>query len=84
MGQSPTWEADLFSASKEIPRILWHPKVHNRIHNCLPPVPILSQIDVMHAINPTSCRSILILSFHLRLGLPSGLFPSGFLVIRTS
>ena len=28
--------------------------------------------------HPTSCRSILILSIHLRLGLPSGLFPSGF------
>ena len=27
---------------------------------------------------PTSCRSILILSTHLHLGLPSGLFPSGF------
>ena len=27
---------------------------------------------------PTSGRSILILSTHLRLGLPSGLFPSGF------
>ena len=28
--------------------------------------------------NPTTWRSILILSSHLRLGLPSGLFPSGF------
>ena len=28
--------------------------------------------------HPTSWWSILILSFHLRLGLPSGLFPSGF------
>ena len=28
--------------------------------------------------HPTSWRSILILSVHLRLGLPSGLFPSGF------
>ena len=28
--------------------------------------------------HPTSRRSILILSTHLRLGLPSGLFPSGF------
>ena len=28
--------------------------------------------------HPTSCRSILILSTHLRLGLPSGVFPSGF------
>jgi hypothetical protein len=29
-------------------------------------------------LHPTSWRSILILSTHLRLGLPSGLFPSGF------
>ena len=29
--------------------------------------------------SPTSWRSILILSSHLRLGLPNGLFPSGFL-----
>ena len=28
--------------------------------------------------HPTSCRSILILSTHLRLGLPTGLFPSVF------
>ena len=28
--------------------------------------------------HPTSCRSVLILSTHLRLGLPSGLLPSGF------
>ena len=28
--------------------------------------------------HPTSWRSILILSIHLRLGLPGGLFPSGF------
>ena len=28
--------------------------------------------------HPTSRRSILILTFHLSLGLPSGLFPSGF------
>ena len=30
--------------------------------------------------HPTSWRSILILSTHLRLGLPSGLLPSGFLI----
>ena len=30
--------------------------------------------------HPTSWRSILILSTHLRLGFPSGLFPSGFLI----
>ena len=78
MEQSPSWEANSFSASPEIPRILWNPKVHYRIHMCPPPVPILSQLDPVHTPHPTSWRSILILSSHLRLGFPSGLFPSGF------
>jgi hypothetical protein len=49
--------------------------VHYRVHNSPPLGPILSQIDQIHT---RSLRSILILSSHLRLGLPSGLFPSGF------
>ena len=45
MAQSPSWEANWFAASLEIPRILWNPKVNYRIYKCPPPVPILSQLD---------------------------------------
>jgi hypothetical protein len=38
MEQSPSWEANQFAASQEIPRILWNLKVHYRTHNFPPPV----------------------------------------------
>jgi hypothetical protein len=65
-----------FAASQEIPRILWNPKVHYRIHKCPPPAPIPSPLHPVPHSPPTSWRSLLILSSHLRLGLPNGLFPS--------
>ena len=77
MEQSPSWEANWFSAS-QIPRILWSPKVHYRVHKCPPPVPILSQIHLVCA--PTSH----FLMTHLNIILPSTLgsykwcFLSGF------
>ena len=78
MVQSPSWAADWFAASQEIPRISRNPKVHCRTHKRPPPVSILGQPNPVHI--PTSH----LLEIHpniihpLRLGLPSGLLPSGF------
>jgi len=70
MEQSPSWEANWFSTSQEVPHILWNPKIHYHIHKCTPPVPILSRIDPVHA--PTSH----FLKIHLNSILPSMLGPS--------
>ena len=48
MEQSPSWEANWFSASQKISSILWKPKVNYLIHKCPLPVPILSQLNPVH------------------------------------
>ena len=65
MEHSPSWEDNRFSASQEIPRIVWNPKVHYRLYKWPPLVPVLSQLDPVHT--PTSqCLKI-----HLNIILPS-------------
>jgi len=74
--QSPSWEANRYSASQEIPHIWWNPVVYYRIYKIPPPVPIVSHINTVSAHRHTSWTCILILSSHLSLGLSSGLYPS--------
>ena len=49
---SPSWEANWFAASQEIPRTSRNPKVHYRTHKHPPPVSILGQPNPLHI--PTS------------------------------
>jgi hypothetical protein len=79
MEHSPSWEAISHSDSQKLPRLLRNPKVHYRVHKIPPPVQILSQMNPVHThSHPICLRSILMLLSHVRLGLPTGHFSSGF------
>jgi hypothetical protein len=71
MEQSPSWEANMISATQEIPCNLWNLEAHYHNHKSPPPVPILKPDQSSSYPHPTSWRFILILYSHLCLGLQS-------------
>ena len=78
MEQSPSWEANWFAASQEIPRI-FETRMFLTVLTSARHLSLSWANSIQSPqLPPTSWRSILILSSHLRLGLPNGFFPSDF------
>ena len=79
MEQRPSWSANRFSAVQKFSTLYGNPESSlSRLQEpvtCPYPEPDQSS---SYAVHRTSWRSVLILSSHLCLPIPSGLFPSGF------
>jgi hypothetical protein len=75
MDHRPSWEANRFWTSQEIPRISWNPNLHYRITRARHLYLSWARPIQVKLPRSTSSKFLLSLSSHLRLGLPSGLFP---------
>jgi hypothetical protein len=73
MSLSSPWQVTGCAAIQELLSNLWNPKIHYYVNKSLPLVSVLSQINPVHT-TPSYLRSIITLSTHLHLGLPSSLF----------
>ena len=71
MEHNPSWETNSSWTIQKILPVLWSPKVQYCINKREPLVPILSQKNSVNA-SPSSWTSILILTYHLRVGIPNG------------
>jgi hypothetical protein len=76
MQQSPSLEANSFSASQEISHILWQPKVHYRVQNSPSLLLVLSQI------NPAHVLASYLLKVHFNIIVPSAPMSSKWSVPR--
>jgi hypothetical protein len=64
-------------ATPQFPTILWNPKLHCCVHKSSPILPILRQTNQIQTTQAYFYKIHLNVIYHLRLGLPSGLFLSG-------
>jgi hypothetical protein len=56
MEESPYGEANSHSASREIPHLLWNPKIYYRVHKSPPLVLIMSKLKAVHFFLPYFCK----------------------------
>ena len=64
MQESLHWESCRSSDGQEISFVLWNQNVHYPIHNSSPQVPVLSQMNPVHAVTSYFCEIHLVLSSH--------------------
>jgi hypothetical protein len=78
MEPSPSWEANSHSATQEIPSLSQNPKVHYRVRKSPQLVPVLTQMNPVHATPSYFSKIHFNIILQLRLCLYSGLLASGF------